>query len=287
MDRTKAGRDAHRADRWLGREGGGLPPLDPRAHAVLAARLAGRRRALLNSPPLLLVGAALLASIPLGGFHDGVGWARSYTIRYLLALLVIEAALLVAEELTNRADRRLTAGLARHVTRGRQVPIRELLGTRATRAATITVAVMTVLGVLVTVADHGGWLTWAYLGGSGAAVALTGVRLRRISTRPTLAGDPTALAIDERLRAGDGVAAVRALAPLVCAFGPGMPGAWQPNSWLWACWMASYLLVITLWVWADLRPRWPSRSATWGDPTGNGSATGDPVYLPAPGGETL
>jgi hypothetical protein len=281
---TKKGRDVRLADRWLAANGGGLPPLNPGAHALLGARLVARRRALLISSPLLLVAAALMVSILLAGLPESIDSRHSYAVRYLLIVVVIGVTLLLSEGLSSRADRRLTAGLACHVTRGRRVPVRELLGTRVTRAAIVMLAAAIALGVAVIVADRGGWLTWAFLGGGVATAGLNATRLYRISTRPTLAVDPTALAVDERLRADDAVNAVRTLVPItMIPFGQVMPSASQPNSWVWFCWMAGSLVIVTTWIWAAMEPRWPGSPIAGWPPSRDGGTAGDPVALPSAG----
>ncbi len=194
-----------------------------------------------------------MVSILLTGPPESSDSRHSDTLRYLVVMVIIGATLLLVEELSSRA-------------------------------ALVTVATVTALGVAVVVADRGGWLTWVFLSGCAATLGLNAARLYRLSTRPTLAGDPTALAVDERLRADDAVFAVRTLAPLtMIPFGPAMPRASQPNSWVWFCWMIGLLVLMTTWTWAGWKPRWPGSPTAGWDPNRDDATVGDPVYLPAAG----
>jgi len=287
MNETQIRRDGRRADRWLDRFGGGLPPLDPAAHGLLAARLRARRRAALLCSPLLAVVAVLLLSTLAGLFQDVdlTVWAHDFAVRYLLAIVLLMVTMLAADHLWQQADRRLVGDLTRRVTRGRRVAIREMLGPRATRATALTVAFQTGLGVLVAATDHGGWLTRAYVGGLVATTALTGVRLHLISARPTVAGDPASLAVDERLRANDGVAAASTLGLITLAFGPGMEGVAPPHSALRFAWLFGYLAVQVLWMFATVQPRWPRTPVRWANASTTDEGTADPVFRsPSEGG---
>jgi hypothetical protein len=207
------------AIRWLDGPGGRPAFVSLEAVELLQRRLTLRRRVALKCGPLfLLAGALVLWNLPL---HDDFGVPRTdqaNAARYTAAGLVLAIGLALASHLGTNGEGRIAADLTQRLSRGRFVPVTEMLGPLQTAYAIGTFTVVGTVAVeLVWVHDeHVRWTKWIFLVAFVLASSFAARGISQVSTRPTIATDVYGLAIDERLRSQDAFEAIMPLQMLAC-----------------------------------------------------------------------
>jgi hypothetical protein len=246
--------DEARLEKWLVENADGLWP-SWAARDIMRERLRARSRAprVAGAAALVvLVGWAMFAEFYLNRGHnlDKVGplWQGAFTAAFLGVLAF--GKFLSA----SRADRKIAAGLPRRLSRSAASSVRSLLGTA--RYTYVIVSVPLGLAAVVTGAVVAGGVaefdvSLAVLLYGSMAVGLFG-----ITRRLTVAGDPSALSLDERVRSVDAYRCVR-LAGVPVLFGL-LP---QQNGLSMFLSSISAVVVIPLFIWAEKSPPWRARTS--------------------------
>jgi hypothetical protein len=167
---------------------------------------------------------------------------------WLAAYAAFAVAIVLRDQLNNRAERRIGAKLQHRASRSTAVSIPTMLGTAR---MTFLVAALTLeAGFAVTLLAIGhGWLAWAFPLAFAVACGFVVVGARHAATRATVAIDPVSLTVDERLRSQDAFSATLPLLFLVgvliagntrSAYGPG----WLDDAALLGGWV---ILALRLW----------------------------------------
>jgi hypothetical protein len=260
MGGTKEARDWRRIERWF-KHNGAMANVSDEAFDLLGLRLRARNRALLRCAPLFLVAAAILFWP--GGYHyDEAGspaFNRTFATRSLIAYAVLACAALLINVLTTRANRRIAETLPRRTSRGTAVSLKLLLGTVRLTYLAVAVGIEGALAVVLLV-EKIEWVAWIFLVAYVVACSLVALGVRQAATRPTVAVDPTSLAIDERMRSEEAFGALSPLFALIIAFPGGI--AQSGPVWLSLLWFAACVPVLLLSTWAGLTRPWQSGRLT-------------------------
>lgn len=251
--------DVQRAQQWLDRTGG-LPAVPAVAGDLLTRRLAERRR--LGRRWVLPAGAVAallllwtLVDTLVSGPTDHRAW-QHFAYRYVGVIAVLGLARLGVLGSVARAERRLAAGLPERVSRGRQVPLREVLGPARWRYLLVALG-LEAAGAVALVLVDGGWLAALYVPLLVGVLVLVAVGVRLAVDRPTVAVDAVSLAVDERLRSEEVLLAVAPLSLVVFAFPPVLV-AQAPAAWLALPWGVCGIGLAVLWAVVQARQPWTS-----------------------------
>lgn len=195
-----------RVARWMSRRGRGLR-LSAAAALLLAPRLRVRWRAGVVSAVAVLAFYVwwFPVAIPLS-LHQDPDWPFAPFVQASV-YLVMTAVVLAFVWFTRWRDRLIAAELPLRVTRTGAVGVRTVLGT----AGCVAVAAAGVVHLVILVVLARNWpaaVSLSYAGGLLVVTAAMLVVLRAVLRRPTVALDDSSLAIDERLRAQDAMAAL-------------------------------------------------------------------------------
>jgi hypothetical protein len=259
MGGTKSERAARRATRWL-KQTGGMAYVSPEAFELLSGRLAIRIRSLWQITPLLVLAfGETIAVLVIATGWDADDHEQRFAAELLPGYVLLVLALLLAKALAGRAERRLGQTLERRISRGTAVPLRTMLG-RARMTNLIASSVLQLGLAVVLLVATSGWFRWLYLATVLIAYALTAFGIRQATARPTLALDPSSLAIDERLRGEDAFQAAYPLYLLSYMLFQGAAAANTP-SWLFPLTFAVATATLGLWFWAANSRPWKALPA--------------------------